>query len=132
MQRNPTIAVIDDDSSVLKALGRLLSDCGYNTELFASAGEFLTAAPTSEAACLLVDVGLGDMSGLEMVSRLSVAGFKFPFIFMSGFADDEFRTQAKALGCITFLQKPFAPDLLIAVLKKTFESDLPSESNEPV
>ena len=74
----PVTAVVDDDAGVRKSLARLLSAFGYRTEVFGSAGEFLRAAPTSRPACILVDINLGDSSGLDLVRQLSVSGVRFP------------------------------------------------------
>jgi FixJ family two-component response regulator len=105
--RQHIIAVVDDDPGVRKSLARLLSVFGYRVEPFASAEEFLSAAPTSKATCLVVDFNLGDVSGLELARRLSAAGFEFPIIFMTGSADDTVRMQCKEFGCVAFLHKPF-------------------------
>ena len=85
-----------------RCLARLLSELGYWVEPFASAEEFLTAAPTSKARCLVVDFNLGDVSGLELAFRLSAAGFEFPVIFMTGSADDAVRMQCMEFGCVAF------------------------------
>ena len=112
------IAVIDDDPGVRSALGRLLSAIGYPTETFGSAGEFLRAAPASNAACIVVDVGLGNSSGLELVRQLSVSGLRFPVIFISSAEDETIQRQAAELGCIAFLRKPFPADRLVEAVKK--------------
>jgi FixJ family two-component response regulator len=125
------IAIVDDDSGVLKALGRLLSDCGYCIEPYASAEAFLAAASTSQAKCLVVDIGLTGISGLEMVSKLSIDGFRFPVIFISAFIDDNYRKQAIELGCVEYLHKPFAPELLIAAVEKAIGKGADYASPEP-
>ena len=101
------IAVIDDDEIMLEALEQLLASLGYQTELYESAEAFIEAAPKSEAACLLVDIHLGDISGIELGRQLSGMDFTFPIIFMTGSDDNFVRKQAMELGCIAFLQKPF-------------------------
>jgi FixJ family two-component response regulator len=101
-----TIAVVDDDPSVRKALARLLAVFGYRAELFASAEAFLDAAPASDALCLLVDVKLGPMSGLDLARRLAADGFDVPIVFMTGSEKDVVRLQCLDFGCIAFLQKP--------------------------
>jgi FixJ family two-component response regulator len=121
------IAIVDDDRNLLKALGRLLAERGYEAELFASAEEFLTAAPTSKADCLVLDMQLGEMSGLDVVRRLSEAGIKLPVICMSGSLQDKFRRAAFALGCFAYLAKPFDPDLLLATLEKATRAKPPSK-----
>ena len=107
------IAVVDDDPDMREALADLLSAYEYLTEEFASAEEFLNAAMTSKAACLIVDIQLGDISGVELVRQLYATGFKFPVIFVTGSPDSAIRSQAMNLGCVAFLNKPFSADELI-------------------
>jgi FixJ family two-component response regulator len=108
------VAIIDDDPEMRNAAARLLSAFGYGTEAFDSAEAFLIAAATSKAACLVVDIQLGDISGVELGRQLAAIGFKFPIIFMTGCDDDVTRNQAMQLGCIAYLTKPFTADSLIA------------------
>jgi FixJ family two-component response regulator len=121
-----TISVVDDDPGVRKSLARLLSAFGYRAESFASAEEFLSAAPTSKAICLLVDFNLGDVSGLELARRLSKAGFDFPVILVTGSADDMVRMQCMEFGCVAFLHKPFHEDQLMQAIKEATQSTLQS------
>jgi FixJ family two-component response regulator len=100
------IAVIDNDERILAALERLLSALGYQTELYESAQAFIDAATKSEAACLVVDIQLGAISGIELGRQLSGMGFTFPVIFMTASLNHLFRKQAMEFGCIAFLQKP--------------------------
>jgi FixJ family two-component response regulator len=110
------IAVIDDNLNILGAMGRLLWAYGYDTELYASAAEFLDAAVTSAADCLVIDIQLGASSGIELAQQLSRAGFMFPVIFMSGGCCDATKSQAIESGCLAFLSKPFSgADLLDAL-----------------
>jgi len=110
------VAVIDDDRVMLEALDLLLSSLGYDTELYQSAEAFLNAAPTSKATCLLVDIQLGESSGLELARRLKQRGFHFPLIFMSGSDDELTFKQAINAGAVAFLRKPFSADLLMRAL----------------
>jgi FixJ family two-component response regulator len=112
MQRT-TVAVVDDDFLMRKATAILLSALGYCTELFASAEEFLDAAMRSEASCLVVDIQLGDISGVELGRQLTANGFKFPIIFMTASDDAAIRNSAMQLGCVAYLRKPFPADELI-------------------
>jgi FixJ family two-component response regulator len=107
-----TVAVIEDDPEFRESMEVLLAALGYDTEIFDSAESFLTVAATSKASCLLVDVGLGDISGIELARQLAAEGFSYPIIFMSGRHDDNIRSQAEAAGCIAFLNKPFPAKLL--------------------
>ncbi len=120
-----TIAVVDDDPSVRKALARLLSVFGYRVELFASAEEFLDAAPTSRAMCLLVDIKLGATSGLDLARKLSAEGFEFPIVFMTGSEKDVVRLQCLDFGCVAFLQKPIPESRLTDAVAKAIGAELP-------
>ena len=123
--REHTIAVVDDDAGVRKSLARLLSVFGYRVEPFASAEEFLSAAPTSKATCLVVDFNLSDVSGLEMARQLSKAGLDFPIIFVTGSADDTVRMQCMEFGCVAFLHKPFPVDRLTDAITNAIGLSLP-------
>jgi FixJ family two-component response regulator len=113
------IAVIDDDPGVRKAVHGLLSAFEYVTYTFDSAAAFLTVAPTSKADCLLVDIELGDLSGVEMVRELLAMGRTFPVIFMSGAEDEIMVRQAMELGCFAYLRKPFTAHALLEAIVKS-------------
>jgi len=117
------IAVVDDDLGVLESLGVILSSCGYHSELFASAEEFVSAAPTLEAACLIVDIQLGDVSGVELVRALCAEGFNSPVIFITGSRNELHCGQAMELG-YAFLLKPFPAERLIDIVRKAISSKL--------
>jgi FixJ family two-component response regulator len=107
------IAVVDDDPALREALQRLLDVSGYAVELYASGEEFLGAAAASEAACLVIDIQLGDITGVELARQLAAGGFKFPLVFITGATDATFHRQAVDLGCVAYLHKPFRPVRLI-------------------
>jgi FixJ family two-component response regulator len=117
-KKRSTIAVIDDHLGILSALGRLLSTLGYNTELYISTKEFLDAAMTSEAICLIIDIQLGGSSGFELAQHLSQAGFTVPIIFMTADIAESVEKRAREIGCIEFLKKPFSPHTLVDALAK--------------
>jgi FixJ family two-component response regulator len=112
------VAIVDDDPEILSLMASLLSTAGYRTELFASGKAFLHAAAASEADCLAVDIQLGDISGLELVQHLAVAGYRFPTIFMTGLDDETIHNQAIAFGCVAYLQKPFPANLLLQAISR--------------
>jgi FixJ family two-component response regulator len=112
------VAVVDDDPAMRRAMAMLLSASGYCTELFSSGRAFLDAATASEATCLVVDIQLGDISGLEMGRQLVVAGCNFPIIFMTACDDETIHGQAMKFGCVAYLRKPFSADLLIEAIAK--------------
>lgn len=111
------VGIVDDDPEIRIAMARLLSASGYGAETFDSAETFLVRASTSKATCLLVDIQLGDISGIELAHQLATDGFKFPIIFMSGLNDVVIRSQAAAAGGIAFLHKPFPAKELIDAIK---------------
>jgi FixJ family two-component response regulator len=110
------VAIIDDDPGMRKAMARVLSAFGYVTYTFHSAEAFLGVAATSKAKCLVVDIQLGDVSGVELARELADAGFNFPIIFMTAVDDQAIRRQAEQLGCVAYLRKPFGADLLIEAI----------------
>jgi CheY-like chemotaxis protein len=116
--KREVVAVIDDDFGIRTAITRLLSALGYVPELYATADEFLGAAMTTEAICLIVDIELGESCGIEFARRLINAGFTTPIIFMTAANDASFKRRAMDMGCVAFLRKPFAPELLIEALLK--------------
>ena len=101
-----TIAVIDDDYAILNALDRFLRAHGYSVELYSTTAAFLRAAKSTTAKCLIVDCQIGSHSGIQMIRDLLLEGIQFPTIFVTGCSDDDFRTQAVALNCVAYLQKP--------------------------
>jgi CheY-like chemotaxis protein len=112
------VAIVDDDPGMRKATANLLSAFGYGTETFDSAEAFLNATATSEATCLVVDVQLGDISGVELAHQLAADGFKYPIIFMTALDDGRIRSQAEAAGAIAYLRKPFSESSLIEAIVK--------------
>jgi FixJ family two-component response regulator len=112
------VAVIDDAPGVRRAISRLLSALGYDTELYASAKEFLDAATTTKPICLIVDIELGESSGIEFAQRLVSAGFAIPIIFMTADYDNEsYKRRAMEMGCVAFVRKPFSAEVLIEALR---------------
>jgi FixJ family two-component response regulator len=110
------VAVIDDDDVVREAVAGLLAAHEYEVELYESAEQFLAAVADSRANCLLIDIHLGGICGIELGRGLAKAGFQFPIIFMTGSPDDSLRWRAVEAGCVAFLTKPFAPPALTEAL----------------
>jgi len=113
----PVIVVVEDDLSTQKALGRLLRASGFETVMFSSAEAFLDATPPPEPMCLVLDVHLGAMSGLDLQRHLKACGSDLPIIVMTAFADDRVRAEAYRNGCFAFLPKESAGEDLIALIK---------------
>jgi FixJ family two-component response regulator len=115
------VAIVDDDPGMRRALRTVLSAFGYAVYTFDSADSFLSTAATSKAGCLVVDVQLGDSSGIELGRQLAAAGFSFPMIFMTSLENELIRKQATQLGCVAYLQKPFSSDVLIEAIVRGTE-----------
>jgi FixJ family two-component response regulator len=112
------VFVVDDDESVRKSLERLLRSSGLQLKTFASAAAFLAEDRLQVPGCLLLDVRMPGMSGLQLQEQLHNAGSKIPIIFMTAFEDPQGRVQALAAGAVAFLQKPFDEKMLLAAVFK--------------
>ena len=110
------VAIIDDDDGMRDGLANLLAAAGYLTEAYGSGEAFIGAAMKSEAGCLVVDIHLGDITGVELGRHLLAMGLTFPFIFMTGSDDPTIRKQAMEFGCVAYLQKPFPPNQLVKAI----------------
>jgi FixJ family two-component response regulator len=120
-ERVPVVHVIDDDDSVRKAVTRLLKAAGYETQGYANAGEFLLAAPTAAAGCLVLDVRMPGPSGLELQAALKRQGNSLPIIFVSGHGDIPMSVQAIKAGAVDFLTKPVQRQALLAAVSNALE-----------
>src|ERR1700758_3283884 len=101
------ISVIDDDASVRAATDNLLSSHGYSVHTFASAEEFLQSPRLHDCSCIVVDVQMPGMSGLDLLGRLRTQGHHTPFIFITAFPEEAVRARALKAGAVGFLGKPF-------------------------
>ena len=110
------ISVIDDDESVRAATNNLLRSHGYTVHTFASAEEFLRSAHLNDTSCVIADVQMSVMSGLELLTMMRAQGYRVPFIFITAFPDESVRARALRAGAICFLAKPFAGPTLINCL----------------
>jgi FixJ family two-component response regulator len=109
------ISIIDDDVSVRAATNNLLSSHGYAVQTFASAEEFLQSADLN-SSCVIADVQMPAMSGLDLLTHMRSRGYKAPFIFITAFPEESIRARALKAGAICFLAKPFAaPELISCV-----------------
>jgi FixJ family two-component response regulator len=113
-----TVSIIDDDDSVRRALSRLIRSAGLPVETFASAEEFLQAAGRAAPRCLILDVRLPGLSGLELYERLSAEGKSAPVVFISAYADDPMRELAQRAGALAFLEKPFEDRQLLEAVAR--------------
>lgn len=110
------VFVVDDDASVRTSLARLISEAGYTVQTFASAREFLTRSPSGRPSCVVLDVRMPGVTGLDLQQTLAGAAHKIPIIFITGHGDIGMSVKAMKAGAVDFLTKPFAgKDLLEAV-----------------
>ena len=113
-----TVAVVDDDPSMLKAAADLFDARGFSASLFTSAEEFLDSGEAEHVDCLVLDIHLGGMSGIELRQQLSTSRPVLPVIFMTALDDEAIRQQAIRVGCVACLRKPFAARELIDALDR--------------
>jgi FixJ family two-component response regulator len=115
------ISVIDDDASVRTATDNLLRSLGYAVRTFVSAEEFLGSARLNDTSCVIADVQMPGMSGVDLQTRLLTQGYRVPFIFMTAFPEETIRARALKAGAICFLTKPFDRLTLIRCLDAALE-----------
>jgi FixJ family two-component response regulator len=116
--RKKVVAVVDDDQSILGAAESLLDAHGFSTIKFLSAEEFLGDRGAMQADCLLLDIDLDGMSGIELRRQLKVSHPALPVIFMTALNDEAVRQRALDAGCVTFLHKPFPAHQLIEAINR--------------
>ncbi|MGR8979478.1 MAG: response regulator transcription factor [Gammaproteobacteria bacterium] len=119
----PTVYVIDDDPAVLKALARLLRSYELNVATFASPQEFLRQFESGLHGCLVLDVAMPDLDGLELQQKLAVRGNELPVIFLTGHGDIPMSVQAMKQGAVDFLTKPVLDQDLIEAVHAAIERD---------
>jgi FixJ family two-component response regulator len=118
LKRRRVVAVVDDDPSMLRAAENLLDAQGFATKLFASAEEFLARKNGNQIDCLLLDIHLSGMSGIELRRKLKASGSTLPVIFMTALDDEAMRRQALNAGCVALLRKPFQARVLFDAIEK--------------
>ena len=117
LNRKPVIAIVDDDSSSRESTQLLLRSAGYRAEVFASALEFLDSARHSETACLILDVRMPGMDGLELQQRLNEAQRQIPIIFITAQGTESEEQRARKAGAVDFLQKPVNDEKLLSAIQ---------------
>ena len=112
-KENKLVAIVDDDDSVRGTLQELLRSAGFPSRAFESAEAFLGSGHQQETACLITDIRMPGMSGLELQAKLNAERCKIPTIFITAHGDEEMRFQALRAGAVEFLSKPFDDEVLI-------------------
>jgi FixJ family two-component response regulator len=117
--RQARVAVVDDDASVRKALARLLRTLDCSVRSYASAEDFLDSLQFSSPDCLIVDLQMPGMTGLELQLHLKRAGVRIPTIVITAHGEKFMRKECEAAGAIAYLQKPFEDGILVEALRKS-------------
>jgi FixJ family two-component response regulator len=114
---NTLISVVDDDPSMSRMLARIFTTAGFEVESFASAEAFLDSGRISDSSCLILDVDLPGMNGLELQQKLNESGQTLPIIFISAEATEEIQQRMLNAGALGFFKKPFSIDSLLAKVR---------------
>jgi len=117
------ISLVDDDESIRRTTTLLIESFGFRATAFESAQSFLKSGQLHETSCLIVDVQMPGMNGLQLQSHLAAAGYKIPIIFITAHDNKESRQQALQAGAVAFLGKPFSDELLLQIIRAATLSD---------
>jgi len=117
----PVVFVVDDDISVRESLELLIQTAGYQVETFASAQEFLSRPPVLAPSCLVLDVNLPDLNGLELQKRVAANRVDMPIIFITGYGDVPMSVKAMKAGAAEFLTKPFGDDVMLSAIQNAID-----------
>jgi FixJ family two-component response regulator len=117
----PFIACIDDEESVCEAIREMLMALDLNADGYSSAEEFLRSGRLDHTACLITDLSMHGMSGLQLMKHLAALGYKIPTIVVTGYANDKTRADAVRAGAIGFLPKPVSKQELLACIQLAME-----------
>jgi FixJ family two-component response regulator len=120
--KTKSVAIVDDDTSMRNALQGLLKSVGLPSRAFASAEEFLDSGEQHQTACLITDIRMPGISGLELQSRLNAENCRIPTIFITAHGDTQMRMRALRAGAVEFLAKPFDDEALLETVRAALES----------
>jgi len=124
------VAVVDDDESFRSALERLLRSAGFVVQSFASAEDFLKSGMQYETGCLIADIRMPGMSGLDLQAKLNADHCPIPSIFISGHGDEKMRMRAMRAGAVKFLAKPFDGAILLEAARVALDSGMQARLNQ--
>ena len=116
------VAIVDDDESMRNAVQGLMKAAGFPAQAFKSAEEFLQSGQQHKAGCLIADIRMPGMSGLELQARLNAERCRMPIIFITAHGDAKMRMQALRAGAVEFLAKPFDDEVLLESVRAALES----------
>lgn len=120
--KSKLVVIVDDDDSMRSAVEDLLEAVGLRAKTFASAEEFLKSGKQHETACLIADIRMPGMSGLELQAHLNAERCRVPIIFITAHGDEKMRLQARREGAVEFLSKPFDNEVLLDGVRAALES----------
>lgn len=123
------VFIVDDDASVRRSTGRLIRSLGFQAETFASAEDFLSSGRAAQTACLLLDVRMPGMDGLELQRRLADRTPAIPIVFLTARASDDEERRAREAGAVDFLRKPVGKEALLRVLSTIFDRSTRGEGD---
>jgi FixJ family two-component response regulator len=121
LRQTPLISIIDDDASVRVAIGSLVRSLGLSAQTFGSAEEFLRSPQLEATSCLISDIRMPTMSGVELQSRLHAQGRQIPTIFITAFPNPEIRNRMMKAGAVAFLTKPFDGAVVIKYIESVLK-----------
>ena len=121
-EKSSLIVIVDDDESMRSALQGLMKEAGFQAITFASAEEFLNSGEQKGTACLITDIRMPGMSGLDLQSKLNRDRIRVPIIFITALGDEKLRMQALRAGAVEFLSKPFDDDALLDTVRAALNS----------
>ena len=121
MPKIRVLSLVEDDASVRQATARLIKSFGFTVEVFASGEEFLCFGSLRITSCLVLDVQMPGMSGLQLQSHLAAGGYRIPIIFITAHPDEEIRAQALEAGAVAFLPKPFGEEALLEGIRSALK-----------
>jgi FixJ family two-component response regulator len=117
------VSVVDDDESVRRSTSLLVQSFGYRAAVFASAEGFLRSERLRDTSCLILDVHMPDMNGLQLQSHLTAEGYGIPIIFITAYDDQECYRRAMQAGAVAFLRKPFSDEYLLQTMRSALRHD---------
>jgi FixJ family two-component response regulator len=116
------ISIVDDDRSIREATGNLVCSLGYDVSTFVSAEEFLDSDRVHDTCCLITDLQMPGLSGIELQSRLIADGRRLPIIFITAYPEDSVRARAMKAGAVCFMSKPYSEESLIACIDRALKA----------
>jgi FixJ family two-component response regulator len=131
VSESTVIAIVDDDESMREAMKSLMRSVGFRAETFASGEEFLNSDRLRDTACLILDLQMPGISGLELQNRLAALQNRVPVVFITAHGNEEDRKRALQAGAVDFLRKPFSEEALLDAIHVALETSQGSDLSPP-